>query len=82
LKSPNDYLGKTDHNIFSQEEANQIMGIDKEIMQTGMPKIVEEILTDTNNRKIVYLSHKKPLKNKKGHIVGILGVSTDITAAK
>lgn len=82
LKSLQEYIGKTDYDIFPKKEAEQLRKIDKEVMRTGKPKIVEELLTNANGEKCLYLSHKIPLKDKKGQIVGILGQSIDITSAK
>lgn len=82
LKSLHDYVGKTDYDILSKKEADQVRAIDNEVMQTGVSKIIEEAFTSAKGGNIYYLSHKIPLKNKNGEIVGILGVSIDVTAAK
>ncbi len=82
FRSLEDYIGKTEYDMLPREEAEIIRNIDKEIMQTGIPKIVEESVTNKNGKMEDYLSHKIPLKNKNGDIVGLLGVSVDITAAK
>jgi two-component system aerobic respiration control sensor histidine kinase ArcB len=81
-KSLSDYKGKTDYDILPKEEANTVRMFDKEIIKNGQPKVVEEKLTTLNGEKVLYLSHKAPLKNKHGKIVGILGISIDITNAK
>ena len=82
LKSWSDYVGKTDHELFSKEDADKIRATDQEVMQTGKLKILEEEITSSDGKKALYLSHKMPLKNKRDQIIGILGVSIDITNAK
>lgn len=81
-KSLADFKGKTDYDLFPKHEADFLRTIDNEVMHSGITKIAEEELTLANGEKILYLSHKTPLKNKYGQIVGILGVSVDITQAK
>jgi PAS domain S-box-containing protein len=70
-------VGKTDYDIFPKEEADQIRQFDQEVMDTGVPKTVEEYGVTG-----VFLSHKAPLRNRENEIVGILGTSIDITHAK
>ena len=78
LKSLSDFKGKTDYDILPEEEANKISLIDNKIIKTGIPEVVEEQVT-SDNGKTTYLSHKVPLKNKRDEIIGILGVSCDVT---
>ncbi len=82
LESLKSFRGKTDYDIFSKQDADQLRIIDEEVIRTGKSKIAEEIVTEPNGKKASYLSHKVPLKNKKGEIIGILGVSVDITASR
>lgn len=82
LKSYSDFKGKNDYILFPKEQADHLRSIDNEVLTTGKSKLVEEPLMNKNGSQVLYLSHKVPLKNKKGQIVGILGVSVDITRAK
>jgi two-component system aerobic respiration control sensor histidine kinase ArcB len=82
LSSLEDCLGKDDYDLFSKEEANRIRGTDKEVMKKSQLKIIEEKVTKPGGISALYLSHKIPLKNNRGKVVGILGVSIDITKAK
>lgn len=82
LQSLDDYIGKTDRDLFSKEEADQVRKTDENIVRTEQPVIVEEWLTKSDGNQALYLSHKKPLRNKNGEVVGILGTSIDITSSK
>jgi two-component system aerobic respiration control sensor histidine kinase ArcB len=82
LKSLTDYKGKTDYDLFSKEEADKLRFIDEEVIRSDEFKVVEEELTNADGKKALYLSHKIPLRNKFNQIVGILGVSVDITSAR
>ncbi len=82
LNDLKDFIGKTDYDLFSEVEANQLRQVDNAVIQQDKIMTVEEILTDKDNNKVVYLSNKKPLKNNKGEIVGLIGISVDITKSK
>lgn len=82
LKSLSDYKGKTDYDLFSNKEANKIRLVDQEIILTGQSKIIEEEITNANGNVSLYLSHKVPLFNFQGNIIGLAGVSIDITNAR
>ena len=82
LNSLDEFIGKTDYDLFSKEDADRLRITDEEVMRDGKVRIVEEPLTSKDGNHIVYMSIKAPLKNKKGEIVGVLGCSMDITEGK
>jgi len=82
LTSLSELKGKTDYDLFSTDEANQLRVADEEVMRTGELKVLEEETRIASGELACYLSHKIPLRDKKNKIVGILGVSIDITDAK
>lgn len=53
-----------------------------EILQTGVPKILQELSNLEDGRLATVLSHKMPLHDEKGNIIGLLGISVDITDLK
>lgn len=80
FKTPDEIIGKTDYDILSKEEADALRKNDKRVIETGKPCIFEET-TSTTESKFVFLTQKIPiiLKNK---IVGVAGISLDITVRK
>lgn len=78
FKSLEDHIGKTDYDILSNSEADQVRAVDATVIKTGEPQTVEEEMISANGRT-VYLSHKIPLRNKKNIVIGVLGVSVDVT---
>lgn len=82
LKSLDEFIGKTDYDLFPQEQAEKIQQHDREVMRTGIPHAVEEETTLSDGRTLLYLSHKVPFRNQKGEIIGVLGSSLDVTSAK
>jgi two-component system, OmpR family, aerobic respiration control sensor histidine kinase ArcB len=54
-----------------------------EVMKTGVPSIdKEEPPIKAGGKIFYYLSNKTPLRNKKGEIIGVVGISTNITKLK
>lgn len=54
-----------------------------EVMNTGIPSIdKEEPPIQADEKIFYYLSSKTPLRNRKGEIIGVVGISTDISKLK
>jgi uncharacterized protein with PQ loop repeat len=69
FKSLEDHIGKTDYDILSKSEAERVRAVDAKVIKTERPQIIEEEMISANG-KIVYLSHKIPLRNKKNIVIG------------
>jgi PAS domain S-box-containing protein len=82
LKHPNEILGKTDFDFFTEEHANQAFEDEKAVMKTGQPITLEEKETWPDGRVTWALTTKMPFRDKKGNIVGTFGISRDITKRK
>jgi PAS domain S-box-containing protein len=75
--------GKSDADLFSEEHARQALADEKEIIQTGKPIIGKlEKETHRDGRITWALTNKMPWRDKSGQIIGIFGLSKDITALK
>lgn len=75
-------IGKTDYDLCWSEFADQWRNADMEVIETGNEIIKEESAKLANGRIITELTHKAPLKNKQGEIIGIIGNSLDISDKK
>lgn len=82
IKSKEDYVGKTYNDLFEKEEARLIKKTDFEVMRSGKAKILEETAIKSGKVVATYLTHKAPLFDNQGNVIGLLGVSIDITARK
>jgi len=76
-----DFIGKTDYDLFPKEVADNFRENDREVMQSGLP-IEREEITPHEDGNQTYISIKFPLLNSKGVMYGVCGISTDITALK
>ena len=82
LNSVKELIGKTDYDLFTKQQANQFKKNDLRVITSGEELSVEEISYLPDGEKLIKLSTKKPLVNKKGQIAGVIGISIDITDRK
>jgi PAS domain S-box-containing protein len=81
-KSAGDVLGRNDSEIYSDPAIGQaILENDRKIMERGTPESFEETAETPNGLK-TFLSIKAPRFDEKGQIVGLVGISHDITDRK
>lgn len=73
--------GKTDDMIFPPYTAGQFRLNDREVMESGKMTAKEELLEDDREERN-FISIKFPLRNNKGKITGICGMTTEITELK
>lgn len=77
-KPPGDVVGRDDRYIFPTDQADLIKALDRGVMQSGRSSTHEEVL-DTAGGRRTYLTTKGPLRGADGEIVGVFGISRDIT---
>jgi diguanylate cyclase (GGDEF)-like protein/PAS domain S-box-containing protein len=83
LADPRQAVGKVDSDVFSSEHAGQALSDEQEIMHTGIAKVgIEEKETWPDGRESWVLTSKIPLKNRRGEIIGTMGIAHDITDRK
>ncbi len=75
-------IGKTDFDLPWKGHAQQIRNLDIEVMKAGHTIELEETPTLANGQQIIMLTRKAPLLNEEGTIVGVVGISVDITDRK
>ncbi|HLX54223.1 MAG TPA: PAS domain-containing protein [Aquella sp.] len=82
FKSRKEIVGLTDFDMPWRENADLLRKIDTEVIKTGKEIVTEESSKTYSGKDAIWLSTKKPLRNEKGKIIGIIGISLDITAQK
>ena len=85
-KSSSTIIGKSDLDLarefsWSEDRVKKLHDTDIAIIKKGISSVDEDPIPGHDNTRI-YLTSKKPLIDKNGKIVGILGISTDITDRK
>jgi len=81
--SQEEMTGKTDLDVFPPGIGDPFFAEEQEIIRTGEPLISrEEINVDTSGRQHWFSSTKVPWRDESGRIIGLVGVSRDITRRK
>lgn len=77
---PGDMLGKTDHDFFDNEHADQALADEKMILSTGK-EIKGQIEHETffDGKEGWVLTTKMPFRDRAGKIIGTFGMSSDVT---
>ena len=82
LQCGSEVVGKTDFDLpWGKEKARILKENDMEVICSGISKTTEEP-SIANGKSAIALSRKVPLKNKQGEIIGLIGISFDITERK
>ena len=71
-------LGKTDHEVFSKEFADQFRNNDLEVINKGETIQLEETLGMGEDKKY-FISIKFPIRDESGNITGTCGMTTETT---
>lgn len=82
LTSREAIINKTDFELIGEKFASSVVAIDNEVIKTNTPKVLEEIGFDIDGNPATYLSRKIPLRNEENKVIGLLGLSFDITERK
>jgi PAS domain S-box-containing protein len=75
-------IGATDECWAPPEVLTPIRNNDQQAMSDGAPTDIEETLEDGQGGTRVFRGLKAPLRDPEGHIIGVVGVSIDITERK
>ena len=82
LTRPEEAIGKTDFDFFSEEHARQAYEDEQRLMASGESMTKEEKETWPDGSVTWALSTKMPLPDENGKIVGTFGISRNITDQK
>jgi len=81
-KSEEEVIGKTDYDLFDKEMGDFFRHHDNEMLKQLSHRQNEEEVTFPDGRKILIDTLKTPYRDKNGDLIGILGISRDITDKK
>jgi PAS domain S-box-containing protein len=82
IKDPEEAIGMTDFDFAPEELAKQFYADDQMVMKSKEPIIgKEEVMIDKISRKW-YSATKVPIKDKNNKVIGLVGISRNITKLK
>ncbi len=80
---PKDVIGKNDYQMEWRDQADLYRGDDRQVIESGNPKLlIEEPQTTPKGNLVTLLTSKIPLRDSRGEISGVLGTYIDITERK
>jgi PAS domain S-box-containing protein len=79
--TPQEILGKTSFDLFSENNARAYHDVDRKVIETGSALETEEVLTTEQGDRI-FLTTKSPLYDEDGKPYALFGISTEITEHK
>jgi len=84
LDNAQEAVGKTDFDLFKREEAQRFYDEEQRIMETGQPVIAREwsLHSSTTGQEVWLSEHKLPIRDETGRVIGLLGLSRDVTRLK
>ncbi len=83
LAASGDLIGKTDLELHPADAARKYLADERKIVETGQSLIdIEEYVIDPDGGKVWVSSTKVPLRGDSGEVVGVVGISRDISARK
>lgn len=75
-------IGKTDYDFLAKDLADFFRAHDRKAMETSKPSINEEWINyASDGRRVLLRTTKTPMYGEDGRLIGVLGVSHDITEA-
>jgi len=78
--STQELIGKSDLELCPWETAQKYLADEREVIETGRPMIdSEEYVLEPDGEKLWIATTKVPVRNERGEVAGIIGVSRDVT---
>jgi len=75
-------IGKTDYDLFDSKTADLFRQMDLEMIHSGISKKNEELVTYPDGHTVWLETNKSPFYDSSDSLVGLIGVSRDITEIK
>jgi len=81
-KPISEILGKDDYSLFPESSAKVVITQDQKVMASGRTQSHEESIVSFSGKSMVFDVTKGPMFDAAGNVIGLFGISRDITAFK
>jgi len=81
-RSPAEVIGRCDSDILLKEEADAIMKSDRQVLDEGIVRTDEEIITVAQGKVLTFLSTKGAIFDPHGSVSGLYCIARDISERK
>jgi len=81
-RSEHELIGRTDHDLFPSDIAEFFREQDAQMLAERSSRRNEEWVTYPNGRRVLLDTLKTPFYDEAGQVLGLIGISRDITARK
>jgi len=78
-KAQADIVGKNDFELYPDADARAFVEADRQVLAIGQPQAFEGVATGQDGQPQTYLVSKGVYRDKDGRILGVYGISHDIT---
>lgn len=75
-------IGKTDFDFFDIQTAEFCRQLDRDVMASSQPRANEKWVVGADGRRVCLETLKTPYLNEKGELLGVIGISRNITTRK
>ncbi|WP_009631448.1 CHASE domain-containing protein [Synechocystis sp. PCC 7509] len=76
-------IGKTDNDLFPQDQATAFYNDDRQVMDLGLPKrSIEEAVTGADGKTMWVITYKTPYFDPQAKVAGLVGITLDISDRK
>jgi PAS domain S-box-containing protein len=83
LKTPEEAVGKSDCDFFTEQHAKDAFSDEQQIVHSGQPLLDKEEMETWPDGRITWVSTSKmPLLSPEGEIIGTFGISRDVTKSR
>lgn len=81
-RNQKELIGLTDWDLFDSDMADMFLKMDNEMLKQGKSRRNDEVVTYPDGRQLYYDTLKTPYFDSYGKILGLIGISRDITERK
>jgi len=75
-------VGKSDFDLFEHDMAEYIRHYDRKVLEEGEAVRIEERMASLDGSEVILDTLKAPIYNSNGQLLGLVGISRDITERK